>query len=159
MKSKHSFKARLLAATCGAAVIALAAGGVAMATTPSAVKPAAATASASASASLTGKGARTLRQDVIWLARHTVHATLNVHTAHDYKTLDIDRGRLTSDSSSSISIVRPDGPTVSAAITTSTRFPGLPESELAKGDRVVLVQTSGKAIVVWARLPKSSTGS
>ncbi|MGD0081577.1 MAG: hypothetical protein ABSD78_00075 [Acidimicrobiales bacterium] len=169
MQSKHSLKARLLAMTGGAVVIALAAGGVAMATTPSAAPAPApsaqlSTASAASASSTILGGANVsrgqLRQDVIWLVLHTVHANLIVDTAQGYKTLDIDKGSLKSDSSTSISIVRPDGPTVSATITSSTRFPGLPESQLKSGDRVVLAQgAGGNALVVWARAPAASSAS
>jgi hypothetical protein len=165
--SKHSLKSRLLAVTGGAVIVALAAGGVAMATTPSAA-PAPATQSTVASAANAGStilGGATasrgqLRDDVIWLVRHTVHANLIVDTSQGYKVLDIDRGTLRSDSSTSISIVRPDGPTVTARISSSTRFPGLPESQLSQGDKVVLAQGSGgNALVVWARPATSSSAS
>jgi hypothetical protein len=161
MESKHSFKKRLLGASAGAAAIALAAGGVAMASTPSATKPAA-TKTASAAASTSSAKAHITKGELrrlTWLARHTVHANLIVDTAHGYKTVDIDRGALTTATSTGISIVRPDGPTVSATITSSTKFRGIPESQLANGDRVVLVQSHGDALVVWAAPPASTTGS
>ncbi|MGH9170028.1 MAG: hypothetical protein ACRD0Z_04040 [Acidimicrobiales bacterium] len=157
-KTKHSFTKRLLAVTCGAAVVALAAGGVALATTPPSAKPAP-TASSAPAAGNSAPTSGNLRHDAGRLARHTVHATLIVHTGHGYQTIDIDRGTLSTDSSNSISIVRPDGPPVSATITSSTKFRGLAESKLAKDDRVVLVQGSGhKAIVVWARPPAAAKG-
>lgn len=164
MQSKHSLKARLLAVTGGAIVVALAAGGVAMATTPTASPaPASTTTVASASSAVLGGASVSrgqLRQDVIWLMRHTVHANLIVDTSQGYKVLVIDKGTLRSDSSTSISIVRPDGPIVTARISSSTKFPGLPESQLKPGEGVVLAEgSSGNALVVWARPATSSSAS
>jgi hypothetical protein len=161
---KQSIKKRLLAATAGTTVVALAAGGVAMASTPSPTKsPSKPSASASApagpSASTGRLGRHDLRQEIRWLATHTVHANLIVDTAHGYKTITIDRGSLTQGSSKSITITRPDGPKVSAVLTSSTRFPGLSESQLTKGDRVVLVQAGGNAVVVWARPPLAASST
>ncbi|HKH89016.1 MAG TPA: hypothetical protein VKA05_09330 [Acidimicrobiales bacterium] len=164
--SKHSLKARLLAVTGGAIVVALAAGGVAMATTPSSTPSAqtSATTVASASSAVLGGASVSrgqLRDDVIWLMRHTVHAGLIVDTSQGYKVLDIDKGALRSDSPTSVTIVRPDGPIVTARVSSSTKFPGLPESQLKPGDAVVLAQGSGgNALVVWARpATASSAGS
>ena len=42
-----------------------------------------------------------------------MHAELIVRTANGYRTVDVDKGRLKSDTSAVITIVRPDGPTVS----------------------------------------------
>ncbi|MHB1511558.1 MAG: hypothetical protein ACYCZ8_18830, partial [Acidimicrobiales bacterium] len=59
-------------------------------------------------------------------------------------------------------------PSVSATVTTSTRFPGLRQSALVTGDRVVLVQvvpngsatgTTGSAMFVMARGPVKSPAS
>ena len=155
MNVSKPFKTRVLAFTGGAIVVALAAGGVSYATTPSASAPN----SGKTAVVTTAKPAAkypVLRRDFRKLVRHTVHANLIVKTPSGFKTVDIDRGKLTSVSSTAISLTRPDGPTVSATITSSTKFIGLPESKLAAGDGVVVVQTGGNAVLIGARLPKAT---
>jgi hypothetical protein len=157
MRIKDLLRTKLLPVTAGAVVVALAAGGVAYASTPSTSAPASATTSTSASASSAHRG--TLRADIVWVARHTVHAQLVVDTKKGYVTIDIDRGKLTTASSSTITIKRPDGPSVSATITAKTKFIGLSESQLAPGDGVVLVQHAGYALYVAARAPTSASNA
>jgi len=162
MGEKHTWKKRLLAATSGAAVVAVAAGGVAMASTPSTPTSSASSstsASTSAGSAGTAVSKADARQEIRWLARHTVHAELIVHTSSGYKTVDVDRGKLTAGNTKVLTIQRPDGPSVSADITSSTKFRGLPESKLRKGDTVVIVQTGGNAIVVWSRPPAPASST
>src|ERR1700689_3428427 len=97
MKIKNLLKTKLLPVTAGAAVVALAAGGVAYASTPS-MTPSSATTTSVAAASSTAK-AGILRADVRRLARHTIHANLIVHTKKGFESVTIDKGRLTADSS------------------------------------------------------------
>jgi hypothetical protein len=157
MKLTQLLKTKLLPITAGAVVVALAAGGVAYASTPSTTASPASSSTPSSSSASSRHPA--LRADVVWLVRHTVHAELVVDTKNGYRTIEIDKGRLTSDSSGTITIVRPDGPSVSATVTSSTKFFGLKESQLAPGDGVVLVQGSGNAIYVASRAPTSSSTS
>jgi hypothetical protein len=159
MKIKDLLKTKLLPVTAGAVVVALAAGGVAYASTPSTSTPTSTSTSTSTGASASTAKHGTLRADVIWLARHTVHAQLVVDTKKGYVTIDIDRGKLTTASSSTITIKRPDGPSVSATITSKTKFIGLTESQLAPGDGVVLVQHGGYALYVAARAPTSASNT
>ena len=158
MSIKEALNRKLLPMTAGAAVVALAAGGVAYASTPSAapVPAAAATTASTASAHLGRVG---LRADVARLIRHTIHAQLIVHTKKGFETIDIDKGKLTTDSSTAITIERADKASVSATITSSTKFIGLKESELGSGDGVVLVQHGGYALYVAARAPNTSSNS
>lgn len=93
------------------------------------------------------------------LARRAVHAEVIVKTKTGYKTYDIDRGTLNSVSTSSISITRPDGPTVTANVNGQTKFRGKSESQLAKGDEVVVVQTGGTAVSVLSRKAGQLAGS
>jgi hypothetical protein len=158
MKIKDLLKSKLLPVTAGAVVVAMAAGGVAYASTPTTTATPTTT-SKSAPASATAHKAGTVRADVVWLVRHTVHAQLVVHTAKGYTTIDVDRGKLTTASSSTVTIKRPDGPSVSATITSSTKFIGLTEAQLAPGDGVVLVQHAGYALYVAARAPTTSSSS
>jgi hypothetical protein len=155
MKLRQLLRSKLLPVTAGAVVVALAAGGVAYASTPSTTAPVS-TGTSAASGSVKHP---VLRHDVVWLVRHTVHAQLIVHTKSGYQTIEIDKGKLVSDSATTITIVRPDGPTVSATVTSSTKFYGLKESQLAPGDGVALVQGAGKAIFVASRTPRSTSSS
>jgi hypothetical protein len=189
MRVRSVFSKRLLALGSGAAVAALAVGGIAYAAAPSAsagaarspgsasalvasaaghakrtcglrgsapsagtpktVSVAAGTAISAAKTRTAGRCRRPGR--LVRLARRAVHAELIVRTRDGYRTIDIDRGTFKSDASGTITIVRPDGPTVSASLTKSTRYPGLTQSQLKPGDRVVLVQSGGNALAVRAR--------
>jgi hypothetical protein len=163
MKLTQLLKSKLLPVTAGAVVVALAAGGVAYASSPSTTtSPTTTSASSTSGATTSTAGAAThpvLRADVIWLVHHTVHAQLVVDTKHGYRTIEIDKGKLLSDSSGLITIVRPDGPRVSARLTSSTKYYGLSESQLAPGDGVALVQGGGNAIYVASRAPTSTSGT
>ena len=76
-----------------------------------------------------------------------------MRTKKGYETVEFDRGTLTSSTSSSITLTRPDGPTVSATITSGTRVRGVPENKWASSDRVLLVQSGGNALLVFTRPP------
>ncbi|MFZ0171481.1 MAG: hypothetical protein WAL04_07340 [Acidimicrobiales bacterium] len=157
MKLKNLLKTKLLPVTAGAVVVALAAGGVAYASTPSTTSsPASVTGAAAASATVKAAG---LRADVRWLARHTIHAQLIVRTKAGFETVTIDKGKLDTDSSTTITITRADHVNVSATIRSSTKFVGLSESQLGSGDGVVLVQHAGYALYVAARAPTSASNS
>jgi hypothetical protein len=99
------------------------------------------TGSSSASQAKPAKGrAGVLRK----LLSRSVHATLVVKgKGGTYVTLTLDRGTIQSISSTSITILRPDGVSVTAPISTSTKFLRASESSLASGDKVVVVQESG----------------
>jgi hypothetical protein len=156
---QSNLKTKMLGATGGALVLAMAAGGVAYASTPSSVtasKPAAATSTVSATHQI---DRAKLRREVRRVLRHTVHAQLIVHTKGGFQTLDIDRGVVVSDSSKVLTIKRSDGPTVSATITGSTQFYGLTSSHIVAGDRAEIVQTGGNALLVASRAPKSASST
>lgn len=76
---------------------------------------------------------------------------------HTFHTWELDRGLFTSISTSTspatITITRVDNVKVTATITTATRFRGIPESKLASGDRVLVVQRDGIARTVASRPP------
>jgi hypothetical protein len=93
------------------------------------------------------------------LLKRTIHAQLIVRgKGGQWVTVDFDRGKITTISSSSITITRPDGVSVSAAITTSTSFRRTTESKLGAGDSVAIVQVAGDARFVVA-LRGASSGS
>ena len=149
-------KAKVAAAAGGAVVLAGAAGGIAYAATAgSSVAPVASAqllgSAGKAAGHMPGVRRPFLRHELRVVLRHTVHAQLIVRTKTGYKTIYVDRGVVTSDSGTTITIKRPDGPSVSATMTGSTRFVGLSRSQLVGGDRAILVQTGGDALVVVSR--------
>ncbi len=149
-------KAKVAAAAGGAMVLAGAAGGIAYATTAGSSAAPAASAQLLGSARTAGghlpaAGRPFLRHEVRMVLRHTVHAELIVRTKRGYETVEVDRGVVTSDSGATITIRRPDGPSVSATVTGSTRFVGLSRSQLVSGDRAILVQSGGDALLVASR--------
>jgi hypothetical protein len=153
--ARHT-RPKLLAAIGGGMVVALAAGGVAVASSGS-PQPAPA-AKASPSAHHAGGG----HSWVLRLLRHTVHAQFLVRTkGGSLQTVDFDRGVLRSVTSTDIVIAPADSSTttVSAAITSKTHFRGLTQSQLQPGDLVALVDHDGNAVVVGARAPKSTSSA
>lgn len=102
------------------------------------------------------------------LLRGTIHASFVLRKkTGTTETLVFDRGVVSSVSSTSIEIVPADTPkgTVSATITSTTRFRGLPESQLKSGDRVALLVQGADAVMVGSRpatgvtAPPSTAGS
>jgi hypothetical protein len=88
------------------------------------------------------------------LLARTAHASLTVKDKSGrWVTVDLDRGTVQSVSSTSITILRPDGVTVTEAIDSSTRFLRQPQSSVVVGDRVVLVAEGGTARYVLAGKP------
>lgn len=151
---KLKFSAKLLTVVGGTLVLALAAGGIAYASTNRAAsRPAAhgVALAARRAASAAHPERALVRQELHALVSRTVHAELIVKTKTGYKTVDVDRGVLTSTSGDVLTLTRPDGPTVSTTLTGTTKFLGLGESKLATGDKIVFVQSSGDALVVAAK--------
>jgi|GEM_PF-5075628 len=119
-----------------------------------------AVAASAADAALGRRERRELRAQLRQLVRHSEHAEFLVDTPKKGEiTVDIDKGKLTNVSSTTIEITRRDGTTVSATITGSTHFFGLPESKLGSGDRVLLVQSGGDAVDVASLPPKPSSSA
>jgi hypothetical protein len=146
---------KLIGAIGATTVLALAAGGMAAASSAGGTHSARATVTASTAAKPTPSSHPLIRR----LLRRTVHAQFVVRAKGGaLETFDVDRGVLRSVTSSTIVIAPADAPTtvVSATITSKTHFRGLPEGQLQPGDRVVLVYQGGNAVVVRARAPKST---
>lgn len=98
------------------------------------------------------------------LLRRAEHAELIVRgKGGSWVTIVADRGTVTAIGATSIEISRPDGVSVTAALTSSTRFPRGGRQAIAVGDHVVVVQVDGTArlVVRLGRLhPRTSaTGS
>jgi hypothetical protein len=116
--------------------------GVSFALTSSNNAPSAAGTTASTKSTASPK-ANTVRQRELQVLRRTVSGQIEIATKNGYVTFQFDRGAVTSISSSEITIMRPDGQSVTEAITGSTRMPkrGAP----AKGQNVVVISVSGKS--------------
>jgi hypothetical protein len=130
-----------LQAATGASVKACA-GGKASAAGAATSAPGTSTPSAAAK----GCGAGVLRR----LLGRAVHATFVIPTKSGNVTVTLDRGAIQSISSTSITILRKDGVTVTDPISSSTKFLRASESSLAAGDHVVLVQVGGTTRYVVA---------
>jgi hypothetical protein len=118
-------------------------------------------ASESAAATFIAKGASANRLRVralaVRLLRHSVHVSFVVKDGKTgaYETVTLDRGKLQSVSSTSISILSADGVTVTEPVNSSTNFVRTTEATLTSGERVVLVGINGDARYVVA--PKASS--
>lgn len=96
------------------------------------------------------------------LLRGTLHAEFVVRTKSGTdETLVFDRGAVRAVTATAITIAPADTPnaTVSAAITSKTRFRGFLESQLTSGDEVALVVRGGDAVVVGSRRPAPGSGA
>ncbi|NNN21235.1 MAG: hypothetical protein HKL80_04445 [Acidimicrobiales bacterium] len=94
------------------------------------------------------------------LKKRGVHAEVIFKGKNNtWVTVDEDRGTVANVSSTSITVSRPDGVSVTAPITSTTKFRGLPESKIVSGDRVILVEKDHSAVLIATAAPKTSTNS
>lgn len=69
-----------------------------------------------------------------------------------WETVIVDRGKVTAASAESISVQRPDGPTVTVRVTAATKVKGAASAaDLAVGREVVVVSAGGEARSIVAR--------
>lgn len=96
-----------------------------------------------------GKGA--VKRDL----RKAVHAELIVPkkgAEGQFETVLVDRGKVTTASADSISLQRPDGPTVTVKVVPATKVKGAASAiELTAGREVVVVSAGGEARSIVAR--------
>ncbi|MHB8457855.1 MAG: hypothetical protein ACYDBS_09250 [Acidimicrobiales bacterium] len=161
---QNKLKSKLLATTGAAVVLTMAAGGVAYASTGTSTTTTTTSSSAPTRTVPAGLHSKCrhkapLRWEIRHLLRRTVHADLIVHARQGYQPFLYDRGVSQTDTASSITIKRPDGPIVSAAITSTTRFVGIKQAKLASGDRTIVVQSGGTALLIATRSPSSTSTS
>jgi hypothetical protein len=155
MLSRRFIRMTSFAVATGGMAVALGLGpaaGPAGATTWSAPSPASTALALSGSAGQRGGWLPTL-------LRRAEHAEVILRTKTGFRTIYLDRGTVSSISPSSISLMRPDGVVVGAAIDSSTKFRGLPQSEVAVGDKALVIQSSGTAISVRSRTATSSSST
>jgi hypothetical protein len=124
--------------------------------------PAAATSMATRSPAVTGGGPTYLAKDgaltrpkarslIRRLLRRSVHASFVVKEgSKGYVTVTLDKGKVQSVSTTSITVLRADGVTVTTGVTSTTKFLRTTESTLTAGERVVLVEVGGDARYVVA---------
>ena len=109
--------------------------GVSFALTSSSGSPSAAGTTAKPAATPKANGTPPARARRV--LRRTVHGQIEIATKNGFVTFEFDRGVVTSISSSEITVLRPDGQSVTEAITGTTQMPkrGVP----AKGQNVVVI--------------------
>lgn len=109
---------------------------------------------------MSGKAARAARngrpaQDRRPRLRGAAHAELVVpkrDAPGQWETIVVDRGKVTAASADSISVQRPDGPTVTLRVVPATRVRGAEKvADLAPGREVAVVSAGGEARSVVAR--------
>jgi hypothetical protein len=126
----------------------------ALSTTASTVAPSTGTAGPSARSGARGRaGARGL------LGR-TDHATAEVRVQGQWVTYDLDRGTVTSVSPTAITLLRPDGQSVTFTINSSTKY-GRSQSEatMATGRPAAVISKDGVAVRVRQGTGPASAGS
>jgi hypothetical protein len=130
-----------MAAAAVAGGLVLAAGG---ATVYAASNPTPAVPAATPSAAPTAKAGAGHRG----LLARTDHASLEVRQDGKWVTVDVDRGNVTSASTTSITLSRPDGQSVTLQISSSTKFRGkeaTSASALKTGVRAMVISENGTA--------------
>ena len=83
--------------------------------------------------------------------RRAVHGDLVVRTKDGFENVTVDRGKVTAASASSITIQRPDGVSVTKAVTADTKFRGIDSAAQLAHDKGALVVSKGDAAVLIAQ--------
>lgn len=131
----------IAAAVAAAGGLLLAAGGVTVYAASSPSMPRPATTPSAAPSATPGTARRSL------LGRSD-HATLEIRQGGGWVTVDLDRGNVTAASTSSITLSRPDGQSVTFQLSPATKFGGkeaTSASALKTGVRAVVVSENGTA--------------
>jgi hypothetical protein len=115
---------------------------------------------ATTSASNSTAGASGIRQRGRAILRRAVTGDIELSTKNGFVTYEFDRGAVTSISSSSITVLRADGHSVTEALTGTTHMPvrGVPTT----GENVVVISTGGKAVRIFdldALRPAAKSGT
>ncbi len=95
-----------------------------------------------------------------WIGRllaRTDHATVEVKRHGTWVTLELDRGKVTAASATSVSLARPDGTSVTIAVTPATKVRGVSSAAaLVIGHRARVVSLGGDALLVGQHTAGSS---
>jgi outer membrane lipoprotein SlyB len=132
------------------AIAVLGIGGTAYAATnPSSGSSAATTPQAApAAVSKSGLGA---------ILRRTDHATLEVKVKGQWVTYTLDRGKVTAVSPTSITLARPDGESVTEAITSNTKYRGVTSEAGIQVDKsAIVLSQNGTALGIRQARPSAT---
>jgi len=81
------------------------------------------------------------------ILRRTDHATFEVKVKGQWVTYTLDRGKVTAVSPTSITLARPDGQSVTEAITSTTKYRGVTsESGIHVGRSAIVLSDGGTAV-------------
>jgi hypothetical protein len=89
------------------------------------------------------------------LVKRSDHADFEVKVKGQWTTITYDRGKVTAFGSSSITIQRPDGQSVTESITPATKFPGKIGSNVTTSDNAIVLGENSQASLVFAWAPKT----
>jgi len=92
-----------------------------------------------------------------FIRRHTIDAVITIKTKSGYETLDLARGTVGSISPSSITVDSPNGTSLTASITSATKFHNTTEAQLGVGDKVGVLAYEG--VARWVNAPKPPSTS
>lgn len=142
-----------VAAGAVAGGLMLAAGGATVYAASSSISPHPAAASSAVPTSVTPSATPKAKPGA---ARRTLlsgadHATVEIRRDGKWVTVDLDRGNVTAASTSSLTLDRPDGQSVTFRLTSSTKFRGKEATSapaLKTGVRAVVISENGTATTV-----------
>ena len=94
------------------------------------------------------------------LLRRTDHATAEVKVQGQWVTYDLDRGNVTAISPASITLLRPDGQSVTLTINSSTKYgPSQSEATISTGRPATVISKDGIALRIRQGRGQASSGS
>ena len=82
-----------------------------------------------------------------------VHGDLVVRTKTGFENVTVDRGKVTAASASSVTIERPDGVSVTKAVTADTKFRGVDSADQLVHDKGAIVVSKGDTAVLVGQRP------
>jgi hypothetical protein len=88
------------------------------------------------------------------LSNRVAYAEAIVKIKGVWTTVDINNGTVAAISANSITVKRLDGVSATINLTSSTKYLGIKEAEIAVGDRTAVVSESSNALYVLTRAPK-----
>jgi len=113
------------------------------------------TASASGRAASTGTKAKAPHaakavKELNALLGRADYATVELKVKGSWVSYELDRGKVSSISSTSVTVARPDGQSATEAISSTTKFSGLSQTSIAVGDPISVISTGGTALRIRA---------
>ncbi len=131
---------------------ALGAGGTAFAMTSSPSSPPAGTSASTPGRPATALAVHAGRRHRLALLQRADHATIEIKVKGKWVTYTLDRGKVTAVSPSSITLLRPDGQTVTEQITSSTKYGGVgAETQVRTDQPAMVISDNGTALRIRQR--------